>query len=193
MINPRLSLPTPEGSTVKPLPRAVPVRADGYSLEQVVAILRRRLRLIVFVAVAGTGVALAAAHLLTPLYQATSVVSVDQGESPVADVTDGQAARTSVNTAVNTQIELITSRPLLIQVINELHLSNDALVNPPIAEVHLPEPWQTILAKLPAALLLKTGLATEVVPAIEAPEADDPRPAQDLVADAIIDRLRPLL
>ena len=38
-MNSRLSLPTPERSTVKALPRAVPVRADGYSLEQVVAIL----------------------------------------------------------------------------------------------------------------------------------------------------------
>src|SRR5262245_9729831 len=101
----------------------------AYSLEQILAMLRRRLGVIAVVAILGTALAITASFLISPKYAATAAVLVDASEPRFTDVI-GEHSGAAPRSGVDTKIALIVSRPLLMQVMDDLNLYNDPLFEP---------------------------------------------------------------
>src|SRR3954471_13554609 len=130
----------------------------GFSLDQIFAILRRRFRIIVLVALGGTVLAVAASYMITPLYQATASVAVDASDPNVSGIVDNPQLRQGSLETVATKIEVINSRQLTEEVMVKLQLYQDPFFNPPPSALarllqmlasFLPQDW-LVYAGLPA-------------------------------------------
>jgi polysaccharide biosynthesis transport protein len=99
--------------------------SEGFTLDQVRAVLRRHLSLILTVIVVGTALAALIGYKLTPQYTATAEVVIDRSDGALVDVIDEGRGVAVADPAVATEIELITSRTLLGQVMAELGLFDD--------------------------------------------------------------------
>ena len=160
------ALPPPDGD------------APGLSLAEVVGTLRRRLRLILVVIVAGTLLAAALGQAFTPKYTATAAVVIDATDSSFFEVLADRMPEGVSPDRINTEIELITSRSHLHRVMGELDLYDAPWFQPPVAEdasgveIHLPEPLRTLAGVLPETWLIKIGVAEEALTPVEeaAPE-----------------------
>jgi polysaccharide biosynthesis transport protein len=145
---------------------------EGFTLDQIRTVLRRHLSLIVTVVALGTGLAYVAGHKVTCEYTATAAVVIDRSDTAMLDVIkdrdDGGGA------AVETEIELITSRSLLGRVMADLALFGDPEFSPPVADgeshrkVDLAEPLRTVFSYLPTSWLVAVGVADDGLPASEA-------------------------
>ena len=100
----------------------------GFKVGEILAVLRRRLLLILSVGVCGAALAIGASTRIPRTYEAAAVVAVDSTapEFESADDQGGNRGETAAN-----KIELISSRPLLGRVVDEMRLVDDASFNPP--------------------------------------------------------------
>ena len=161
---------------------------EAFTLDQVRSVLRRHLSLIVTVVAIGTGLAILAGHKVTRQYTATAQVVIDRSDAALLDVINEGRVGTPADSAVETEIQLITSRTLLGRVMADQALFDDPEFNPPASDEgadaasDLPEPLRTVASILPASWLTAAGLA-EDDPAVGA--------AQDRVnlAVAAVDRV----
>lgn len=156
---------------------AEPDRAEpGIGLDQILRALRRRLRLIAAVTVAGTGLAAVAGHFVVPVYTATASVLIDRTDSRLADVMEaGPDARPDPG-AVQTQVALITSRSQIERVMADLGLADDPEFRPlgtangtslmPL----VPKPLEFVARYVPEHWLVAVGAATETVARLESTE-----------------------
>jgi capsular exopolysaccharide synthesis family protein len=160
-------------STLPPPPGGGQGR-EAFTLDQVRSVLRRHLSLIVTVVAVGTGLALLAGHKLTRQYTATAQVVIDRSDAALLDVVDEGRIGVPADSAVETEIELITSRSLLGRVMADQALFDDPEFSPPASDDGadpaggLPEPLQTIVSILPASWLMAAGLAEDGPAAVAA-------------------------
>jgi capsular exopolysaccharide synthesis family protein len=130
-------------------------------------VLRRHLSLIVTVVAIGTGLAILAGHKITREYTATAQVVIDRSDAALLDVINEGRVGALADSAVETEIQLITSRTLLGRVMADQGLFADPEFNPPGADEgadaanRLPEPLSTLAAILPASWLAAAGLAED--------------------------------
>ena len=129
---------------------------EGYSLEDILAMIRRRIRLIAAFAVVGTAIATAIGTLVAPTYSASSAVAVDVSPPRFADVTTEDHSQP--RGGVDTKIALLNSRPLQLEVMDKLHLWADPLFNPAPFYVKLLRPVATLVSMLPASVRSKIRL-----------------------------------
>ena len=161
---------------------------EGLSLDQIRSVFRRHLSLIVIIVIVGTGLGLLIGSKLTPKYMATAAVVIDRTDAQLLDVVD-EGRGVPVDSTVDTEVELITSRSLLSRVMAELNLFDDPEFRPPVADsdtslaVDLPEPLPTILASFPESWLRAVGAAEDGLTSAEAAD-------QGKVAAAALERFQ---
>ena len=156
----------------------------GFKVGEILAVLRRRLLLILSVGVCGAALAIGASTRIPRTYEAAAVVAVDSTapEFESADDQGGNRGETAAN-----KIELISSRPLLGRVVDEMRLVDDASFNPPPSqslEVFL----GYLTSLLPPEWLVRVGIAANRYEAAE-PAADQPLLAREVAIDRLTDRL----
>lgn len=134
--------------------------ASGFSLDQMIAVLRRRLLLIGIVVAAGTALFVGAASLLPPRYSSTAVVVLDQAEPQLSSIIEGAETRQGVDGIVATTMELVNSHEFLSRVMDQLHLYQDPAFNPP-PDNRLARFQQTLASFLPRDWLVKVGIAAD--------------------------------
>jgi capsular exopolysaccharide synthesis family protein len=110
--------------------------ADGISLASVLGALRRRKRLVIWTVVVVNALAIATALLLTPLYSATARLMIDPSSARVVE--GGTVIRpgpevVSDTSLVPTQIDLLRSPALAVQVITALGLEDHPELRPGIS------------------------------------------------------------
>jgi polysaccharide biosynthesis transport protein len=146
---------------------------EGLSLDQIRSVLRRHLSLILAVVLVGTGLALLIGSYLTPKYTATAAVVIDRSDAQLLDVID-EGRGIPVDSTVETEIELISSRSLLGRVMADLTLFDDPEFRPPVSEddtnltINLPQPLATVLSVLPESWLRAVGAAEDGLTPAEA-------------------------
>jgi capsular exopolysaccharide synthesis family protein len=179
----------PAAPSIEPVPRVLVQEEDkGYSLEQIFAMLRRRRGVIAAVTILGMALAVTASVLIPAKYTATAAVSVDESEPRFADITIDEPAGAASKSAIDTKIALITSRPLLTQVMDELYLYDDPLFNPrPLYQRALD--WFSTVSFYPPSEFAKAGPAPNTLLTVDAPKT----PPSETVKQAAFERFQRLL
>ncbi len=160
---------------------------DGITLEQILATFRRRIWLIVAVAVAGACLAALIGLYVTPRYTATTSLLVEPKQAGLLDAISLERERAPDPTFMQTQIQLLTSRSHLSGIVNELSLFDDPELRPEIVEddstliIKLPGVLAAVASLLPDTWLIAIGLAEE---GITRTEMETPT----ALAEAVIDR-----
>ncbi|NWK98770.1 hypothetical protein DM806_24530 [Sphingobium lactosutens] len=116
---------------MRPPPPSVPQQASGVDFLRVLRRHQRRLAITFLVVIVLAAIALA---FIEPRYQATAVMRVDTGETVLpaeeetaASIRDAELRREH---QIETQIQLLQSRPLARQVVRDLALHDDPEFNP---------------------------------------------------------------
>jgi capsular exopolysaccharide synthesis family protein len=141
---------------------------EAFTLDQVRSVLRRHLSLILTVVAIGTGLAILAGFKITREYTAIAQVVIDRSDAALLDVINEGRVGAPADSAVETEIQLITSRTLLGRVMADQGLFDDPEFNPPAgddgtdaAASGLPEPLRTVMSVLPDSWLTAAGVADE--------------------------------
>lgn len=149
-----------------PPPRTVQA-GDGITLDEIFAMLRRRLKLILAAATLGTVLAVLIAHQIEPQYRATAALMIDPLDGQMLQIAGAADAKPPVGAdALETQVALITSRSIVEPVMRELGLSDpQAGPYPEAGEasgilLELPALVRQLTPYLPESWLPALGLAT---------------------------------
>ena len=142
---------------------------DQLDIRQMLSVLWRRRLVIIGTTLFLSLLALLYTAQLTPRYTATTLLTLQTRSESVVDiqaVVSGLSADTSV---INTEIEILSSRRLIEQVVDRLNLMNDPEFNPALREETF-SIWQYIDPRtyLSQDWLLALGLATPAEPLNEA-------------------------
>lgn len=105
--------------------RAAPPVPGMTVLEQLLGVLRRRLALVAAVTLLGTGVAVLAGLLVTPRYTAEALLLVEPGSTHIVDIAAVSRGLGTDEPALQTQVELLTSRRHAADVVARLGLEQD--------------------------------------------------------------------
>lgn len=151
---PGLSLPAPKAAA----------QEDVLDLGILMGALWRAKWALGFATVLGAGLAIAWLQTLAvPLYRATAVVVMDPQVEKMADLGSVLPGLPADNTAVNTEVEVLSSRTLLAQVADRLDLAQDAEFNPalrpPALLAHLVDAAKGLLGLPPSEPLAESRTA----------------------------------
>lgn len=100
------------------------VTSNGDMLEAA-RMLRRRFRLVVAMMGAGLLIGLLVSVMLRPLYRAETILMLDQRKTQVTDMSSVVSGLPGDNSALQSEIDIITSRAVIDRVINRLNLVDD--------------------------------------------------------------------
>ena len=176
---------TATGARIPSTPRGALPHEGGLTMSDVLTVLRRRRLLILMVGLCGAGFAIVASTQMSPTYEAVAVVAVDS-KPPAFESVDGQPG--NGGDAAANKIELIGSRPLLGQVVDEWRLVDDPLFYPPPSEGLFAIPL-TYLTSVPIReWLVQVGLAANRAD-VDAPSVEQPALAREVAISRLADRL----
>jgi uncharacterized protein involved in exopolysaccharide biosynthesis len=141
----------------------------GLNIRDLLAILRRRRWVILSTVLLLTTLATLIGLQLTPKYTATALVMIDPRKERVVNMEEVLQGLNPDAAIVETQIKVIKSRAHIERVMDHLRLFADAEFNPASqrGDRHLALKfggvWEQLLAWLPEALQIASGLAEEPV------------------------------
>lgn len=157
------------------------LETNELDLKSVIAILRRRRRLIGLTVVAVLGLALIYLLLASPVYRATALLLVDSRGSNLLDASAGQSEQSAVlNSRVDSEVEILRSDATLLAVVEAAALVSDPEFGPRLG----------IMEKIGVALGIDGG-SNALRSLIGLPPSQQPD-GQDLVK-RIISELRSML
>jgi len=96
-----------------------------FGLTDFVRILRRRLGLILFITLTGMAVAVLVIVRITPVYQATATVVVMPPDQRIVPELSTTIISPTYETDIETKVEMLRSRKLMIRAAGTMHLEND--------------------------------------------------------------------
>ncbi|MGE3742349.1 MAG: GumC family protein, partial [Geminicoccaceae bacterium] len=141
----------------------------GLDIKELLAILRRRKKVILATVLLVTAVAVLVGLQLTPKYTATAMVMIDPRKSNVVDVESVVQGFGTDASTVESQVRLISSRFQLERLASDLGIFRDpefnaALRNPDrTVQMQVAGPFESFLSWLPEPWLVASGLAAEPV------------------------------
>lgn len=103
---------------------------DAIDIKNLINIVRRRKRSLLWTIVLGTGLAALASELITPRYTATSEVMIQPRQARVIDVDAVVENLPPDEFTIETQIRVLTSREIAEHVVQQLDLLSDPEFNP---------------------------------------------------------------
>jgi succinoglycan biosynthesis transport protein ExoP len=107
-----------------------PQTAVGFSVADLIRILRRRLVLILATIATITALGTLVTFQLTPKYRAEAVLILDSRKQQIANIQDVVSGLSTDNSALRSELDVLTSRPLAGKVIDKLNLMADPEFNP---------------------------------------------------------------
>ena len=168
------------------LARGPVANTGALSLRDILAALRRRLWFIVAIGLCGMGLAYAASTQMPPTFEAGAVVAVDS-TPPAFESADGQ--QDSRGDAVANKVELIESRLLIGQVVDEMRLIDNPMFNPPPSSGKIDSATAYLMSWIPEDWLLRVGLAADRTSGEAGGSARPPLGTREIVIDRLKDRL----
>ena len=145
----------------------------GLDVKDLLAILRRRRKVIISTILLVTALAILAGLQITPRYTATSLVMIDPRNSNVVDVEAVMQGLGTDASTVESQIRIIGSRFQLERLAEELRIFDDPEFNLALAspdrqvDVRVDGPLQAAFSWVPDEWLVATGLADEQMAQLE--------------------------
>lgn len=147
---------------------AISAPAGGETIDvfNLFSILRRRIRLILVLALLGLLGGLVAGKQITPTYTARSLVVVDPQQNAILGAESAVQPLATDEVALQTQLEFIRSPKMVARVMDELELFNDPEFNPALREDEggLMTAALDIARALPSQLLIAAGFAESPEP-----------------------------
>ncbi|MEQ1670221.1 MAG: GumC family protein, partial [Hyphomicrobium sp.] len=159
------------------------------SLDRALSAVRKRLKLVAIMPVIAALIMTAVVMMMTNRYDASAIVQIDPRHKSVTNIENVLSEVKTDTTGVESEVEIIKSRPIILKVIDVLDLRNDPeFAKPPLT----------------SRLLAKLGLG-EWAPAVERTaqrprdpiadmlKVDEPgasKPKSDEVADAFMQKLK---
>ena len=119
-------------------------------LRDIARLLRRRLRLIIGITLATAILAVIASLLMTPLYNAESVVMLEPRSTDVVDIASVMSNLTAGSEVLRSEMDIINSRAVIDRVIMKLKLTEDEEFNPPAGLLSFLNPLRWFDEELPA-------------------------------------------
>lgn len=155
--------------------------AEGLDLHRLIALFRRRLPLFLAVALVVMVGAIIVTVRATPMYTATSSLTIDTRSQNVVDAEAVLSGLSADSGVVDTEIEILKSRQLAERVVDALNLDEDAEFNPALAE---PGPVASVMGGI-------AGLFGAAAPdaARERLSAVDQQREKEKVVDNVLRRL----
>jgi exopolysaccharide transport family protein len=102
----------------------------GFSAVDILRILRRRAAFIIGIIVAVTGLGTLITLQLTPRYRAEAVLILDSRKQHIANIQDVVSGLPADDSALRSELDVLTSRPLAGKVIDKLNLMSNPEFNP---------------------------------------------------------------
>ncbi len=115
--------------------------SSGIDLHRYIALLRRRLRLLIAIAALVLVVTIVLTYQLTPKYTATAEVMLDRQQQKVSDVQEVLSDLPPDTSAVDTEVEVLKSRNLAEKVVGALKLDEDPEFNKSLAPKSVWSSW----------------------------------------------------
>jgi succinoglycan biosynthesis transport protein ExoP len=150
---------------------------------------RRKLLIATIVTIGAVGGYLYGKNL-TPKYTATAAVLVDPQQNPVLDLRAMLSGLTTDGPELQTEVKLLTSRPFVARVMDELKLFDDPEFNLALLpeseaplKISLTEPLRKLMALVPREWLIAAGLHEEPVVILE---SEAPRLAREKAIDRFL-------
>jgi polysaccharide biosynthesis transport protein len=106
------------------------VEGEGFSLVDLLRVIRVRKKIIIGTAAAVVALVTIIVMQMTPLYSGTAVVMLDQRKNNVEDVGAVLSGLPSDQAAVQNQVQILTSQELIGRVVDKLKLTEDPEFNP---------------------------------------------------------------
>lgn len=159
------------------------------SLDRAMSAVRKRLKLVVTIPVMAAAIVAAAVFALPDRYEASSIVQIDPRQKSITQLDSVVSDLKGDNSTVESELEIIKSRPIILQVIAALDLRNDPeFTSPSLMDRMLS--WTGIAA--PARLLERTPQRPrdQIGDLVNVDEPGSSRPQTDEIADAFLRKLR---
>ena len=160
------------------------------SLERAISAIRKRLKFVLILPVVAGALAGAAVWMMPNRYDASAIVQIDPRQKSITNIESVVPDLKGDQPSIESEVEIIRSRPIILQVINTLQLRSDPdFASPPL--------WSRMLAKIG----IKTSAPGAYIRVPDKPrdqiadilKLDEPglyNPERDEVAAAFLDRLK---
>ncbi len=162
---------------------------SALSVDRAISAVRKRLKLVVAMSVVAASLVAVVVMSMPNRYDASAIIQIDPRQKSVSNIEGVIADLKGDTTTIESEVEIIRSRPIILQVINTLNLRHDPeFVSPPFVPrllqvLHLD--WLVpATAELPSLERDPIGDMLKV----EAPGAS--RPEQDEIADAFFKKMK---
>ena len=165
------------------------VSGGALSLDRALSAVRKRLRLVIAMPIVAAAFVAAAVYLMPNRFDASAVVQIDPRQKSITNLDSVVSDLKGDQPTIESEVEIIRSRPIILQVIETLDLRNDPEFS-----------GQPFFSRL----LAKFGIAPDALSAPRAPQRprdqiadilkiDEPgysKPERDEVASAFLDKLK---
>lgn len=163
--------------------------AGALSLERAFFAIRKRLKLVVALPVVAALLMAGAVALISDRYDASSVVQIDPRQKSITQLDSVVSDLKGDNSTVESELEIIKSRPIILQVIETLDLRNDPeFTAPSVASQFLS--WTGIATATPASERLPQRPRDQLADIMQVDTPGESRPEMDQIADAFLKRLK---
>lgn len=165
-------------------PSAKVENVSNDAIQKFIAVFRRRLRLLVSVALVILATVVLVTFQQTPRYTAAATVMVDTRKHDVSDIQQVLSGLPVDSSVVDTEVEILKSRSLAERVVTDQNLEEDPEFN---AALRKPSP---LLAILQAPIGAVTGIFASHTPQSEAAKELKATQAHEAVVDAVLSHLK---
>lgn len=163
--------------------------AGALSLERALSAVRKRMKIVIALPVVAALLVAAAVAIIPDRYDASSVVQIDPRHKSITQLDSVVSDLKGDNATVESELEIIKSRPIILQVIETLDLRNDPeFTAPSITTVMLT--WLGIATETAASERLPQRPRDQLADILQVDTPGASRPEMDQIADAFLKKLK---
>lgn len=163
--------------------------AGALSLERALSAVRKRMKLVVAMPVVAALLVAAAVSIMPDRYDASAVVQIDPRHKSITQLDSVVSDLKGDNSTVESELEIIKSRPIVLQVIETLDLRNDPDFTAPGLVTQLLI-WTGIAKEQPASERLPQRPRDQLADIMQVDTPGASRPEMDEIADAFLKKLK---
>ena len=163
--------------------------AGALSLERALSAVRKRMKLVIAMPVVAALLVAAAVTIIPDRYDASAVVQIDPRHKSITQLDSVVTDLRGDNSTVESELEIIKSRPIVLQVIETLDLRNDPDFTAPglVTQLLL---WTGIAKEQPASERLPQRPRDQLADIMQVDTPGASRPEMDEIADAFLKKLK---
>ena len=163
--------------------------AGALSLERALSAIRKRFKLVVTMPVVAALLVAAIVAIIPDRFDASAVVQIDPRHKSITQLESVVSDLKGDNSTVESELEIIKSRPIVLQVIETLDLRNDPDFNSPSLITQLLI-WSGISKEMPVSERLPQRPRDQLADIMQVDTPGSSRPEMDQIADTFLKRLK---